>query len=83
MADKDNIVVSTAGSSFPAFTVAALILVICKFTAYPAISWWLIIGVWSFPLLFVIAFFSFILIMALIISGIALLVVGITALFTK
>ena len=33
------------------FTMAALVLLVLKFSAYPAISWWLIVGVFLFPLM--------------------------------
>jgi len=36
---------------FPIFTVAALVLIILKVTAFPAISWWLIAGEWLAPVI--------------------------------
>jgi hypothetical protein len=61
---KNNVKV-VAGSTFPVFTFAALVLLILKFSAYPTISWGLIIGVWLFPLAIAIAFFGVFLTIAL------------------
>lgn len=72
-----------AGSSFPAFTVAALVLLILKLTAFPAISWWWIIGVWLFPLILALSILGVILaigLTAIVIGGIA---VGIGSLFDR
>ena len=62
MTYKQSAVASTAPvaiSTFPAFTVAALILLILKLSAFPTISWFWILGVWLFPLiLFCCVFFG-------------------------
>jgi hypothetical protein len=49
----------------PIFAIAALILLILKFTAYPAISWWLIFGVFVFPIAIIGAFISILFIITL------------------
>jgi hypothetical protein len=60
-------------SSFPAFTLAALALLVLKFTAYPSISWTLIILVWAFPIIFLFSIMGVILVIAGIVAFIALL----------
>lgn len=59
-----------ASRSFPIFTAAALVLLILKLTAYPTISWWVILGVWLFPVL-----------LALTVVGIVLSVAAVFVLF--
>ena len=46
------------GSSFPVFTIIAGLLLIAKLTAYPEISWGIIIGVWFIPLIMIAIIFS-------------------------
>ena len=41
--------------NFPIFIAAGLTLLILKLTAYPTISWWIILTVGFFPLLFAIS----------------------------
>lgn len=53
--------------NFPVFMAAALTLLILKLTAYPTISWWIILTVAFFPFLFV---FSIIAIVAIVFSPI-------------
>jgi len=57
--ENQKVAAVQAGSmSLPIFTIAALILLILKYSAYPAISWWLITGVLTFPLVFVLTIIS-------------------------
>lgn len=48
MSNENNIKVTS--SSFPVFTLIAGLLLVAKLTAYPEISWWIILGVWTIPL---------------------------------
>jgi len=50
-------------SGVPWFLIAGLVLLVCKLTAYPALSWWWIVGIGFAPLwfsLFILAFVCFI-----------------------
>lgn|GEM_PF-7036729 len=68
-----------AGRSIPIFTIAALLLLTLKLTAYPTISWWWVFGVWLFPLIIGMAALGIILCF-----GVVLLMIGISlALFKK
>lgn len=54
--NQQQIQVATT-STFPAFTVAALIMLVMKLTAYPALSWWWIGGVFFGPFLILVSVF--------------------------
>lgn len=69
--------------SFPVFTAAALVLLILKFTAYPAISWWLIFGVWLAPFLIGLTFLGIIFGIFIIAAIFVTIVCSIVALFGK
>lgn len=67
--------------SLPVFTIASLVLLVLKLTAYPAIEWFLVIGVFMFPFLFLGAVIIGVLALILLIGICALIVdffVGIT-----
>ena len=56
--------------NFPIFIAAALTPLILKLTAYPTISWWIILAVGFFPFLFV---FSIIAIVAIVFAPIIII----------
>ena len=59
---------NTITYSFPAFTVAALVLLILKLTAYPTITWGTIFLVWLFPLLLVLGIMGVVLVVGAIMA---------------
>jgi hypothetical protein len=67
-----NVAVKAGGSGLSLFTLAALILLVLKLTAYPAISWWWVFGVFLFPFAFVVGILLLILAFVLFIMLVAL-----------
>jgi hypothetical protein len=68
-------------SGVPWFAIAGLVLLICKVTAFPAISWWLVIGVGLFPLLAALSFFFGAIIFGLIVLGIVFFIGAVASMF--
>lgn len=70
-------------TGFPVFTAAALALLVCKLSAFPTISWWIIIVVWLFPAIIAFSIIGVLLIVGLVLASIASVMCAIISLFNK
>ena len=70
---NQKVAVQLRSRSLSIYTIAALILLVLKYSAYPAISWWLITGVLTFPIVFVLTIILVVCLAAVVFMGFAAL----------
>ena len=58
MSKCEHKIINEKSSGFPVFTLIAGLLLVAKLTAYPEISWAVIIAVWTVPLTILILIIS-------------------------